>query len=58
MTNRNAFLLIFQQMISFYTRSSAAVDQASPLKLVLICTCYRAGSGMLDFREKIIVVVV
>lgn len=58
MTNRNAFLLIFQQMISFYTRSSAAVDQAAPLKPVLICTCYRSGSGMLDFKKKIIVVVV
>lgn len=58
MTNRNAFLLIFQQMISFYTRSSAAVDQAAPLKPVLICTCYGSGSGMLDFKKKIIVVVV
>lgn len=58
MTNRNAFLLIFQQMISFYTKSSAAVDQTTPLKPVLICTCYRAGSGMLDLKKKIIAVVV
>lgn len=58
MTNRNAFLLIFQQMISFYTRSSAAADQTTPLKPVLICTCYGSGSDMLDFKKKIIVVVV
>lgn len=58
MTNRNAFLLIFRQMISFYTRSSAAVDLTTPLKPVLICTCYGSGSGTLDFKKKIIVVVV
>lgn len=45
-------------MISFYTSSSAAVDQTTPLKPVLICTCYGYGSGMLDFKKKIIVVVV